>query len=102
MIEASHLIKRYNDREVLCGVSFTAHPGQAVAYLGPNGAGKSTTVKIIAGLLRPTEGCVKVCGFDVTDSPLEARQRIGYVPDNAKLYETLTPNEYLSLVPCPD
>ena len=71
---------------------------QAVAYLGPNGAGKSTTVKAIVGLLRPTAGRVRVCGYDIEQEPVEAKRRLGYVPDNAALFNTLTPNEYLSLI----
>ncbi len=98
MLEISRLSKRYGERDVLKGVSFTVKPGEAVAYLGPNGAGKSTTVKIVAGLIRPGGGTVKVCGHDVAAEPLAAKQRLGYVPDSAALYETLTPNEYLSLV----
>ena len=79
-------------------MSFTSRPGEAVAYLGPNGAGKSTTVKIIAGMLRPAGGQVKVCGHDVAPAPLEAKQRLGYVLDQSTLYETLSPAEYLSPV----
>lgn len=98
MLEVLQLTKSYGDKEVLRGVSFSVRPGEAVAYLGPNGAGKSTTVKIIAGLLRPAGGVVKVCGHDVSLAPLEAKRKLGYVPDSAQLYDTLTPNEYLSLV----
>ena len=98
MIQVSNLTKRYGDREALRGVSFAVRPGEVTAYLGPNGAGKSTTVKIIAGLLRSDSGSVQVCGHDLATSPLEAKRRIGYVPDSAALYETLSPNEYLSLV----
>lgn len=98
MLEVSQLRKRYGEREVLGGVSFCIRPGEAVAYLGPNGAGKSTTVKIIAGLLRPDSGHVRICGHDLANSPLEAKRKLGYVPDSAAMYETLTPEEYLSLV----
>ncbi|MGL4554684.1 MAG: ABC transporter ATP-binding protein [Gemmataceae bacterium] len=97
MLDVVNLTKAYGTRDVLRGVSFSVRPGEAVAYLGPNGAGKSTTVKIIAGLLRPAGGSVTVCGHDVTTAPLEAKKRLGYVPDSAQLYETLTPAEYLSL-----
>jgi ABC-2 type transport system ATP-binding protein len=98
VLEVIDLTKNYGDREVLRGVSFTVRPGEAVAYLGPNGAGKSTTVKIIAGLLRAGNGQVRVCGHDVAAEPIEAKKRLGYVPDSAPLYETLSPAEYLSLV----
>jgi ABC-2 type transport system ATP-binding protein len=98
VIQVTNLTKRYGDREALRGVSFAVRPGEVTAYLGPNGAGKSTTVKIIAGLLRFDSGSVQVCGHDLATSPLEAKRRIGYVPDSAALYETLSPHEYLSLV----
>jgi ABC-2 type transport system ATP-binding protein len=98
MIEVDNLVKRYGSRDALRGVTFTVRPGEATAYLGPNGAGKSTTVKVVAGLLRPTEGAVRVCGHDVMAEPVQAKKRLGYVPDSAELYATLTPNEYLSLV----
>lgn len=98
MIEVRNLAKSYAAREVLADVSFRIGPGEAAAYLGANGAGKSTTVKIIAGLLRPDAGRVLVGGHDVASDPLAAKRKLGYVPDDAKLYESLTPAEYLSLV----
>ncbi len=98
MIEVRNLAKSYASREVLIDVSFRVGPGEAAAYLGPNGAGKSTTVKILAGLLHPDAGRVTIGGFDVATDPLEAKRRLGYVPDDARLYESLTPAEYLSLV----
>lgn len=97
MIEVSNLRKEYGGAEAVRDVSFTVRPGEPTGYLGPNGAGKSTTVKIIAGLIRPTSGQVKVCGHDLALAPLEAKRRIGYVPDSAALYTSLTPHEYLSL-----
>lgn len=98
MIEVANLVKNYGSREVLRGVSFTVRPGEAVGYLGPNGAGKSTTVKVLVGLLRPTSGRAAVCGHDLATEPVAAKRRIGYVPDSAALYGSLTPHEYLSLV----
>ncbi|MBN9122960.1 MAG: ABC transporter ATP-binding protein [Planctomycetes bacterium] len=98
MIDVQNLAAGYASREVLSDVSFRVGPGEAAAYLGANGAGKSTTVKIIAGLLRPASGRVTVGGHDVAAEPLAAKRRLGYVPDDARLYESLTPAEYLSLV----
>jgi ABC-2 type transport system ATP-binding protein len=98
MIEVCNLVQRYGETEAVAGVTFTVRPGEATAYLGPNGAGKSTTVKAIAGLLRPTEGVVRVCGHDVALEPVAAKRCLGYVPDSADLYATLTPHEYLSLI----
>lgn len=98
MVEVSQLRKDFDGRETLRGIGFTLRPGEATGYLGPNGAGKSTTVKILAGLLRPDGGSVRVCGFDLATQPLEVKRRVGYVPENAALYQSLTPHEYLSLV----
>lgn len=98
MIEVRNLRKEYGGVEAVRDVSFTIRPGEPTGYLGPNGAGKSTTVKMIAGLVRATSGTVSVCGHDVERTPLEAKRRIGYVPDSSALYTSLTPHEYLSLV----
>jgi ABC-2 type transport system ATP-binding protein len=98
MIEVRNLVKHYGTTEALRGVSFTVQPGEAVGYLGPNGAGKSTTVKILAGLVQPDGGSVRIGGHDLSDNPLEAKRRLGYVPETAALYTSLTPHEYLSLV----
>jgi ABC-2 type transport system ATP-binding protein len=98
VIEVTQLRKDFDGKEVLHGITFTLRPGEATGYLGPNGAGKSTTVKILAGLLRPGGGRVRVCGLDLAERPLEVKKRIGYVPENAALYDALTPHEYLSLV----
>ncbi len=98
MIGVRNLVKQYGDTRAVDGVSFTAQPGEITAYLGPNGAGKSTTVKMIVGLLRPTEGQVLICGHDMAVDPLAAKKCLGYVPENSAIYTTLTPQEYLSLV----
>jgi ABC-2 type transport system ATP-binding protein len=98
VVEVSQLRKDFDGKEVLRGIGFTLRRGEATGYLGPNGAGKSTTVKILAGLLRPGGGRVSVCGFDLAEQPLEIKRRVGYVPESAALYNSLTPHEYLSLV----
>jgi ABC-2 type transport system ATP-binding protein len=69
-----------------------------VGFLGPNGAGKTTTVRMLAGMLAPTDGTAMVAGIDVAENPLEVKRRIGYVPENGALYELLTPLEYLDFV----
>lgn len=98
MIELQGLVKEYAGHAAVCNVSFVVRAGEATGYLGPNGAGKSTTVKILAGLVKPTAGSVRIGGIDLLDTPLEAKRKLGYVPETAALYTTLTPHEYLSMV----
>jgi ABC-2 type transport system ATP-binding protein len=98
MLEVCGLHKGYSGVPVLNGVSFTLQPGQVTGYLGPNGAGKSTTVKILTGLLQPSDGRVLWDGRDVTRCALEYKARLGYVPEEPLLYPFLTGREYLQLV----
>jgi ABC-2 type transport system ATP-binding protein len=98
VIETIGLEKHFGDTIALRGLSFVVRPGEILGFLGPNGAGKSTTVKILTGMIKPTKGRALVAGFDVVASPMEAKRRIGYVPESAALYETLSAREYLALV----
>lgn len=98
MIEIKNLTKRYGDLVAVDSVSFTVSPGEVLGFLGPNGAGKSTTMKMIAGFLTPSEGSIRVCGFDVEQSPLEAKRCIGYLPEGAPAYGEMTPANFLSFI----
>src|SRR4029077_19869380 len=71
--------------------------GEVVGLLGPNGAGKSTTIKIIAGILSPTAGNISVAGLPLPERAVDVKQRIGYVPEAAVLFESLTGQEFLEL-----
>ncbi len=93
-----HVAKRYGDKAVLHGLDLAVPAGQVLGYVGPNGAGKSTTIKILVGLLGAFDGQALVDGVDVRDDPLEVKRRIGYVPEVATLYESLTIHEHLLLV----
>lgn len=95
MIEVHNLVKRYGRIQAVKGISFTAYPGEVLGLLGPNGAGKSTTIKSITGIIRPTEGSIKLAGFDVVKQGIEAKARLGYVPDRPYLYPKLTGREFL-------
>jgi len=97
-IELKNIVKSYGKKEVLCKVSLSVPPGQVLGYLGPNGAGKTTTVKIITGMLKPDRGSVSVCGFDALKDPVSVKSRVGYVPEAAVLYESMTPMEYGAFV----
>lgn len=98
MIRIQDISKIYGETQVLHRLSFEIPAGQVCGYLGPNGAGKSTTVKILTGILKPTEGVAEVAGFDVALQPLEVKKRIGYVPETGTMYQLLSVMEYLTLV----
>ena len=76
MIELINLVKKFGDLVAVNDVTLTVPRGEFFAMLGPNAAGKTTTLKILAGLMKPTSGCARVCGFDMQLQPLEARRRI--------------------------
>jgi ABC-2 type transport system ATP-binding protein len=98
MIEVADLTKRYRDRVAVDRLSFSVNEGEILGFLGPNGAGKSTTMKMLTGFLPPSEGSAKVAGFDVFESPLEVKRRIGYLPETPPLYPELTVHGYLKFV----
>jgi ABC-2 type transport system ATP-binding protein len=98
MIELIHLVKRFGELTAVNDISLTVPRGEFFAVLGPNAAGKTTTIKILAGLIKPTSGSARVAGFDVQAQPLEARRRLAYVPDFPFLYEKLTPWEFFRFI----
>lgn len=97
MLEARSLTKYYDHTPAVRGVSFTVMPGEILGYLGPNGAGKSTTVKMLTGLIEPSEGRIFYQGRSVHDDFTAFQRRIGYVPEEAHLYPHLSGREYLQL-----
>jgi ABC-2 type transport system ATP-binding protein len=98
VLEVRGLCKRYSGAPVLDGISFVLRAGEVTGYLGPNGAGKSTTVKILTGLLQPSEGQVLWNGDDISRNLTDYKSRLGYVPEEPLLYPFLTGREYLQLV----
>ena len=98
MIVTEQLGHSYGETRALHGLDLRVEPGEVLGLLGPNGAGKSTTVKILTGLLRPSSGRATIAGFDIVAQPLEAKGRLGYVPEQPVLYETLTAAEFLEVV----
>jgi len=94
MIELVNLVKKFGDITAVNDISLTIPRGEFFAMLGPNAAGKTTTLKLLAGLMKPTSGSARVCGFDMQLQPLEARRRIAYVPDFPFLYDKLTAWEF--------
>jgi ABC-2 type transport system ATP-binding protein len=95
MIEVENLSKSYAGFRAVQDISFHVKKGEIVGFLGPNGAGKSTTMKVLAGYLPPTDGKIRIGGFDVVTESLEVRKRIGYMPENVPLYTDMRVNEFL-------
>lgn len=98
IIQISDLRKSYGSKQILKGINLDIYPGQVIGYIGPNGAGKSTTVKVLTGLIDDFQGQVIINGIDIQRDPLAVKSQIGYVPENAELYDVLTPMEYLDFV----
>jgi len=98
VIEVQHLTKRYGRVTAVDDVSFRVERGEILGFLGPNGAGKTTTMRVITGYMPPSEGRVVVAGFDVFDQPIEAKRRMGYLPETPPLYPDMTVREYLTFV----
>lgn len=98
MIEVRKLSKSYGERLAINDLNFTVRKGEVVGFLGPNGAGKSTTMKIITGYMAPTSGEVQVAGFDVFESPVEVKRRIGYLPETPPVYPDMRVRDYLTFV----
>ena len=98
VISIKNLNKAYDSTLILKNINLNFYAGQITGYIGPNGAGKSTTLKILIGMLGDFTGEVSVLGFDVRTDSMEVKKRIGYVPENAILYEVLTPMEYLLFI----
>src|SRR5262245_33217726 len=95
MIELEHIVKKFGDLVAVNDLTLKVQRGEFFAVLGPNAAGKTTTIRILAGLIKPTSGRARVAGFDVQTHPLEVRRRMAYVPDFPFLYDKLTPWEFL-------
>ena len=95
MIVVDQLVKYYGEYPAVQNVSFEVPKGRVVGFLGPNGAGKSTTMRIVCGFLTATSGTVKIDGKDSFWEPIEARRKIGYMPENCPLYPEMRITEYL-------
>ncbi|MEY2844903.1 MAG: hypothetical protein RL076_449 [Chloroflexota bacterium] len=95
MIEVTGLTKRYNDVTVVDDVTFSVARGEVLGFLGPNGAGKTTTMRMLTGFLPASSGSVTIDGYDIQTQSLQARQRIGYLPEGVPLYPEMTVAGYL-------
>lgn len=95
MIEATHLFKRYSGRTVVDDLSLSVREGDVLGFIGPNGAGKTTTMKMLCGIMPVYQGKVSICGIDMSVFPREAKEKIGYLPENAPLPPSMTVASFL-------
>src|SRR2546427_5327570 len=98
MIKIDNLVKSFGPNRAVDGISFTVERGEVLGFLGPNGAGKSTTMRMITGFMPPTSGAISIGGYDVLESPIEAKRLIGYLPENAASYPDMTVQGFLNFV----
>ena len=98
LIEIHGLVKKFGPVEAVRGISFTVDRGEVLGFLGPNGAGKSTTMKMAAGFLAPTAGHAIICGHDVVKEPLQAKRKLGYLPEDAPAYPDMTVAGFLGFI----
>src|SRR6266700_2358356 len=98
MIKVHNLAKVFGTKHAVDGISFIVEKGEVLGFLGPNGAGKSTTMRMITGFMPPSSGAISVGGYDVLESPIEAKRLIGYLPENAAAYPDMTVRGFLQFV----
>ena len=98
MIQIQNLTKRYGQINAVKNLTFTVEKGEILGFLGPNGAGKTTSMNIITGYIPSTEGTVKVCGYDILESPKDVKKRIGYLPEQPPVYLDMTVIDFLNFV----
>src|SRR5712691_11452711 len=98
VIVAEQLTKWYGPRLAVDGVSLEVRAGEVMGLLGPNGSGKTTILRILTGYLRPSSGTARVAGLDIVDDALAVKRRVGYVPEDAPLYDTMRVREFLELM----
>ena len=98
IVSIHNLRKNYGKKEVLKGIDLEITSGQIIGYIGPNGAGKSTTVKILCGLITDFGGEIEIFGEELRSHTLEIKRKVGYIPENAVLYESLTAMEFMEFI----
>lgn len=98
MIQLKELTKKYADFVAVRNLNLEVQKGEIFGFIGPNGAGKTTTIKMMGGILSPTSGTVSICGIDMGTNPVQAKSKIGFIPDRPYLYEKLTGLEFLKFI----
>jgi len=98
MIQVEGLTKYYGNFKAIDSLSFYIDAGEVVGFLGQNGAGKTTTMRVLTGFMPPNEGTATIAGYDILTQPLEARQKVGYLPESVPLYKEMTVWQYVDYV----
>ncbi|MGB5179867.1 MAG: ABC transporter ATP-binding protein [Gammaproteobacteria bacterium] len=98
MIRVSDFTKTYNDFIAVRNLTFNVGPGEILGLVGPNGAGKTTTLRVLSGIIPPGSGELSVAGHDIVSDPIAAKQVLGYIPDDPRLFDTLTVLEHLEFI----
>lgn len=96
MINVKNFSKRYGEFAAVKDISFAVGPGEILGLVGPNGAGKTTTLRALCGIIAPTSGSLSIAGHDIVDEPIRAKRCLGYIPDDPRLFDTLTVWEHLA------
>src|SRR5438874_13177905 len=97
-IEVINLTKRYDTFVAVREFSFSVDAGEVLGLVGPNGAGKTTTLRALAGIHPPSDGFIRICGFDLRTDPVEAKKRLAFMPDEPRLFDYLTVEEHIRFV----
>ena len=98
MIQVNDFTKTYNDFVAVRNLTFSVGPGEILGLVGPNGAGKTTTLRVLSGIIPPGSGELSVAGHDIVSDPIAAKQVLGYIPDDPRLFDTLTVLEHLEFI----
>ena len=98
MLKVDNLKKSFGSFQAVKGISFTVEKGEVLGFLGPNGAGKSTTMRMITGFIPPTAGTAEICGHDIIKDPVGAKSCLGYLPENAPSYRSMTVTDFLTFI----
>lgn len=97
-IEVSGLTKLYDSFTAVSELSFSVRSGEVMGLVGPNGAGKTTTLRCISGIIPPTRGSVKICGYDLAKNPIESKQQLAFFSDEPRLFDYLTVQQHLEFI----
>jgi ABC-2 type transport system ATP-binding protein len=96
LVSVDGLTKLYGDFPAVTDLSFAVRPGEVIGLVGPNGAGKTSTMRCLAGIIPPSRGAIRICGFDMATQPIDAKKRLAFFSDEPRLFDYLTVNQHLA------